>query len=423
MGQNVCKVAIIGCGGRGGRTYGPMFFRNKEKFSINSVCDIKPDRVDCYKALWSLDEKNCFYTEESFFEEKHGDLLVVATQDRDHVRHAIRGLELGYDILLEKPISPVKEELLRLLEAQKKYNRKILVCHVLRYAPAFLKMKALLDEGVIGKMLHIEWIEQVGWWHQAHSFVRGNWRNEAETSPMIMAKCCHDLDLLQYYAASRAKTVYSEGEISFFNEKNKPEGATDRCETCPHIKTCKYSAERIYIDRWSKWKPACAWPYNTFCFEDPMTEEGLRHAYQTTGYGRCVFACDNDVVDNQTVMINFENGVKATLTMSAFTNAMGRRCAFHGTEGELIFDERRDEIRVCTFFEEEKVYKISELLNDSMLNSYGHGGGDFVLVETIYDMIFNGKEAPTSLENSVESHLIALAAEESRKSGKTVSIH
>ena len=148
----------------------------------------------------------------SFLRKKRSDALVIATQDKDHVRMCIKALELGYDILLEKPISPSEEELYALLEANKKYQRKVIVCHVLRYAPAYLKVKEILDSGEIGNIVCIDWIEQVAYWHQAHSYVRGNWRKSEETSPMIMAKCCHDLDLLQYYANSKCETVYSTGK-------------------------------------------------------------------------------------------------------------------------------------------------------------------------------------------------------------------
>ena len=196
----VFTVSILGCGSRGHYTYGKCMFNMQDKFQIVSMCDSNPKQIELAKSAWGLTDEQCFLSDEEFLKEKRSDALVIATQDRDHVRMCIRALELGYDILLEKPISPVEDELYELLAANEKYRKKVIVCHVLRYAPAFLKIKELLDSGVIGKIVCIDWIEQVTYWHQAHSFVRGNWRNDQETSPMIMQKCCHDLDLLQYYA-------------------------------------------------------------------------------------------------------------------------------------------------------------------------------------------------------------------------------
>ena len=245
-------ISILGCGSRGHYTYGVSMFSQKDKFEIVSVCDCNPKQIELAKSAWGLTDAQCFLSDEEFLKEKRSDALVIATQDRDHVKMCIRALELGYDILLEKPISPVEDELYELLKANEKYKRKVVVCHVLRYAPAFLKIKEILDSGAIGKIICIDWIEQVTYWHQAHSFVRGNWRNDEETSPMIMQKCCHDLDLLQYYADSSCDTVYSVGARSFFTSENKPEGAASRCQDCKYIHDCVYSAERLYIEKWKK---------------------------------------------------------------------------------------------------------------------------------------------------------------------------
>ena len=418
-------IAIIGCGSRGRYAYGETLFKRKEQFEIVSVCDIDQRKLDRAKQDWGIPEENLFLDENVFFEKKRADALVLATQDRDHVRMCTRALQLGYDVLLEKPISPVKEELEELLAAQKQYGGEVMVCHVLRYAPAFLKIKQVLDSGVIGKLVRLEALEQVSYWHQAHSFVRGNWRNEAETSPMIMQKCCHDLDLLQYYVGAKGKEVYSVGDLSFFTKENQPEGAADTCKDCKYINECPYSAERLYIERWKHVGcPADSWPYNVVDMHKPNTEQTLRAGYENSGYGRCVFACDNDVVDNQMVAITFENGVKATLTMTAFTSRGGRKMVFHGTHGEMELDESAGTFRISPYGQEQTVLKISEIIAaQAEDDSFGHGGGDARLVHSFYDMLDKGKTADTSLESSVESHLLALAAEESRKTGKIVRVH
>ena len=240
------SVAIIGCGSRGRDAYGKIFYSETDKWRITALCDTNNEQLLRTATECCVTPENCFLTEEEFFLKKRADVLVIATQDRDHVRMCCVALELGYDVLLEKPISPVKEELAELLCAQKKFNRKIVVCHVLRYAPAFLKIKQVLDRGEIGKLVCIEALEQVGYWHYSHSFVRGNWRKESETSPMILSKCCHDLDLLQYFAGSRCQDVYSVGGITYFKKDNQPKDAADRCFEC-NIKMNVFTVRKGFI--------------------------------------------------------------------------------------------------------------------------------------------------------------------------------
>lgn len=420
--MKVYTVAVIGCGSRG-FCYGDHMSERPDRFKIIAACDTDEKKLERAKKTWELSEDSLFSTEEEFFQKKRADILVIATQDRDHVRMCVRALELGYDVLLEKPISPIRAELEELLAAHKKYGGKVVVCHVLRYAPAYLKIKEFLDEGLIGKLVRIESIEQVSWWHQAHSFVRGNWRNDEQTSPMIMQKCCHDLDLLQYYVGAPCDTVYSVGDLKFFKRENQPEGAADRCAECNLLSTCPYSAENLYIKQWKEiGSPAFGWPFNVVDATNPNTEQSLRAAYENGPYGRCVFACDNNVVDNQAVIMRFKNGVDATLTMTAFTGKNGRRMNFHGTLGEIELIESLDELNVYVYGEKDMRYKISQFLPKGN-DEFAHGGGDVKLIDAFYDIIANGAKAGTSLESSVESHLIALAAEKSRKTGKVVCVH
>ena len=368
--------------------------------------------------------ENRFTDENVFFAVKRADVLVIATQDKDHVRQAVKAFSLGYDVLLEKPISSEKDELEKLIAAQKKYGKKALVCHVLRYAPAFMKAAELIDEGAIGKLVAINALEQVTFWHQAHSYVvRGNWRKAEDTSPMIMAKCCHDLDLLQYYAGAKCKTISSVGDIAFFKRKNAPEGCAERCVNCKYKDSCSYSAKKIYLDWWVvQGKKEDVWPFNIIA-EAPLTQEKIEKAIETGPYGRCVFACDNDVVDHQIVEMQFENGVKAELTMTGFTKLCGRRITFFGTQGNITLDESENKIMVDKFTLDEND---SETIQINVLNEngYGHGGGDYGIVNTLYDILEGKTSNRTSLEESLESHLMAIAAEESRvQGGKLIEIH
>ncbi len=424
----IYTVAILGCGSRGAFAYGEAMQEWTDKYKIVALCDIDEGQLSRAAEKFGVAEEKRFATEEAFFAEKHADVLVIATQDRDHVRHAVRALELGYHILLEKPISPVKEELYALLEAQKKYNKIVLVCHVLRYAPAYVKIKELLDSGAIGKLVRMEATEMVRYAHQSHSFVRGNWRREEETSPMIMAKCCHDLDMIQYYIGSTCESVYSNGDLRFFKAENQPKGAADRCKDCPYKTTCPYSAELQYVQAWKQGDQRYGWPFNVVDpVHVPYTEESLRKAYEEGPYGRCVFKCDNDVVDNQMVAMNFENGVCATLVMTAFTGKGGRIYTFHGTHGEIRFDDGDERLRLFQYngleTPNETEWNTKALASERVQKGFGHGGGDRVMLLDLYDVLEGKGKLETTLEKSIESHLMALAAEESRKSGRVIKVH
>ena len=420
MDNKIFTVAIIGVGARGANSYGRNMMKCPDKFRIVSLCDVNEKRLSLYGQEFGVDESERFVHETDFFTKKRADLLVIATQDQDHVRQCIKAFELGYDVLLEKPITDKWEECERLLSAQKAYNRKALVCHVLRYAPAFVQAAQLIKDGAIGQLIAINALERVRYSHQAHSFVRGNWRNSQETTPMILQKCCHDLDLLQYYANSKCVSVSSIGELSYFTPDNAPVNSAARCVDCQLQNSCPYSAVRIYVERWKKaGSPADQWPHNTLVTA-PTTEEKLMDVLSKGPYGRCVYRCDNNVVDHQLVNMTFENGVKASLTMTAFTADEGRRITFFGTLGEIVLEQQENAITLHKFGEEKKVLPIKTYQD----GGYGHGGGDYFIIEDCYRMLSSGTQSETSLETSVESHLIGIAAEQSRlQGGKLVALH
>jgi predicted dehydrogenase len=242
------KVSIIGYGGRG-HIYA-RYFQEDERVQIVAVCDKKPQKIqEALEDIRGLTAENTYLKDTEFFAQgKLADLLVVSTQDADHYGHAMKALEIGYDLLLEKPISDSLERCLDIYHRAKELGRKVFICHVLRYAPAFVKAAELLQQGAIGQLVVIDALERVGYMHQAHSYVRGNWRNLSVSAPMILAKCCHDLDLLQFYANSKCKSISSIGDLVYFKKENEPAGATDRCIDCPHKDSCPYSAKAHYLD-------------------------------------------------------------------------------------------------------------------------------------------------------------------------------
>ncbi len=415
MNKKIVTVSIIGLGGRGGEAYGRYMAELKDKFRITHLCDINHVRLNKYGELFDVAEENRFDDEDKFFEQKWSDVLFITTQDKLHVRMAKKALLLGYDIVLEKPISDDPQELKELSELAHQTGRMVMVCHVLRYTVAMRKLKEILESGAIGQLVSVDQTENVVFWHEAHSYVRGNWRNRATSTPMIMAKCCHDLDLLQDFIGSKCRAVASMGSLAYFKACNQPKDAADRCVNCKYIESCAYSAKRIYIDMWkSAGSPANVFPFSLVTDAYPTTEAALQKAIEEGPYGRCVFACDNDVVDNQTVIMQFENGVTATLKMEAFVKNGGRDIRFFGTEGELVLCEAEGTITLKKYFGGDTVWKLTDLTDDLE----GHGGGDHRMIDRLYELMTGSESAlDTSIDNSVESHYMALAAEESRLNG------
>ena len=414
-------VAIIGCGGRG---YGYAdLFNKKEEFEVVSICDINPEQLVKINKITNLNEDKIFDDEFQFMDEKRADVLVISTPDSVHVRQCINAMELGYDVLLEKPISDNKEDIEKLLSVQKKTGKIVVVCHVMRYAVGIRKLDELISDGVLGRLVAIDHSERVAFWHQAQAYVRLQKQNP-DTYATILAKCCHDLDLIQHFAGAKCNTVSSVGGLSLFKKENAPEDSAERCLDCKYVDTCTYSAKKIYIDFWKESGcPKFSWPWNKVSLTNPNTEEDLYEGLKSKVFGECVFKCgvesDPHVVDNQMVQMNFNNGVIATLKM-VFGGKPGRLIALYGTEGEIIMDEVEDIITIKPYGKKVEKIKISAI-NDG---GWGHGGGDSGLVNDMYDILTGKKTEYTSLAESVESHLMGIAAEESRlEGGKAVKVH
>jgi len=343
------------------------------------------------------------------------DAIVIATQDAMHVEPAVSAAAKGYAILLEKPMAPTARDCRRIVSALSA-DTLFGVCHVLRYTQHTRKLKELIDAGVIGDVVNVQSLEPVGYWHQAHSFVRGNWRRADESSPMILAKCCHDLDWIRYIVGSRCTAVQSFGSLKHFRASEKPALATARCVDCPHDATCPYSARKIYMSRVAEGR--LGWPVDILT-PDP-DEESVLEALRTGPYGRCVYACDNDVVDNQVVNMRFESGATASLTMTAFTEAAHRQTRIFGTQGQLVSEGAT--IRHFDFQSDTWEEIHPDAADDSSLD--GHGGGDYGIMKAFVEAVRHGDQARllSGPDISLETHLMAFAAETSRLENRVVEM-
>ena len=416
-------LAIIGLGSRGKNAYGAELLTLKDRAQVVAVAEPDEERLKLGGDEHGVPSERRFHSaEELLAQPKLADAALICVQDRQHVPVAIAALRKGYDILLEKPVSPILSELQEIVRTAREENKRVVVCHVLRYTPFFQTIKQTIDSGRLGKVVNIQALENVRYWHQAHSFVRGNWHRSDETSPMILAKCCHDLDYLIWLSGSRCERVSSFGSLQYFKPENAPEGAAERCmDGCRAKASCPYDAEKIYLTN----KETGVLGGNTEWPIDVLTEhptpETVMEAIKTGPYGRCAFACDNNVVDNQIVNMQMENGSALSLMMSAFTSIGGRTIKVMGTLGDLWGDMNRNIIRICEFGKEPEIIDMGKPERDFA----GHGGGDRGLILSFLNYL-EGKPADntiTTLETSIESHLTALAAEKSRlNNGSPVEI-
>ncbi len=412
-------VAIAGLGSRGLQTYARCLEKYPDRAELVAVADIRPDRVQTAAERYGIPADKCFDSVESLLKApKQADVLFICTPDDLHYKPAIDALNLGYHLLLEKPAARSAEECRHIAQLAEEKGLHVVVCHVLRYTVFYQTIKQLIDEGKIGQIMNVQGIERVAYWHQAHSYVRGNWHVAADTTPMILAKCCHDMDILLWLTGKSCEKVTSFGHLTHFTKENLPAGAPERCtDGCPHADTCVYNAERYYLDQFRR--GGDCWPVNVVAPEP--TEEKVLAALKNGDYGRCVYRMDNDVVDHQVVGLQLSDDVTVSFTMTAFTATGGRCLRLCGTKGEIAADMEHDTIRVMEFGKEPVEIDVRKLTDDFS----GHGGGDGRMVAEYLDVL-EGKPmsaAMTTISRSVESHYVALAAEASRlRGGETIRL-
>ena len=403
-------VAIVGLGGRGHHTYAKYQHLFPERMKIVAIADIDPLKVQLVKEEFNVSDDMCFTSAMDLLEqEKLADVVIIATQDGDHKEHTLKAIERGYEILLEKPISNNPLDCIEIRDAAIAKGVNITVCHVLRYTMFYKMIKQTIDSKLIGDVVAVQAIENVGYWHQAHSFVRGNWANSNETSPMILQKCCHDFDIINWLLGKKCLSLSSYGSLKHFNIKNAPEGSTERCYNCPSREKCPYDAYKIYITNENGVANGNTdWPVN-IVKENP-TVESITEELKTSRFGKCVYRCENNVVDHQIVNMQYEDDITVQLTMCGFTVDMSRYLKVMGTLGEIIGDQTANTVRVRTFDGQEIIYDISTLTDDLS----GHGGGDNQMMTEMFDAMDTKAQTNSNIANSISSHMQAFAAEYSR---------
>lgn len=409
--MSVVRVVIIGAGLRGMYGYAPYIYENSNLCKVVGIVESKKARRDLFKQKYNIEEKYVFESASEFFaSDKIADAVVVASSDDMHYEHAKESLKKGYHVLLEKPIANSLDGIIHLNELCDKYQKQVfMTCHVLRYTNFFEKLKDIVNSKELGELVSIQHNENIGYWHYAHSYTRGNWRNSSDTAALVLTKSCHDMDILSYIVGSKCKKVASFGNQKHMVHTNFGEDMGENCFECSVEKDCPYSAKKIYIDNDRD--------INNSVHLFP-TKENLSTILKSGPYGRCVYKCDNNVVDNMVSILEFENNVTATFNLCAYTKECDRTIKLMFSKGEVGGSLLKNEIRIKIFGEDKET-----IINPGK-NIKGHGGGDLRLIEDFIRLIKENKvmESKTSVKKAIESHIVAFAAEYSRISESVVYI-
>ena len=449
---------LIGAGNRGHDAYGAYALRHPDEIRFIAVAEPYDVRRARFAQAHGIPPERQFHTWEDLLAlGKIADAAVICTLDRMHVEPTLAALEAGYDVLLEKPMATTVADCVRLVQTAERTGRLLQICHVLRYAPFFSILHDIVTSGRLGDIITVEHRENVTFWHMAHSYVRGNWRNSRIESPMILAKCCHDMDIL-FWNLGPVKRLSSFGSLIHYRAENAPPGAPERCtDGCPHQAECPWSAPRLYLDLIPLMQEARrsrrlverlvaglyldhpsltklarrlippldkaldyrGWPISII--SEDTSPEARRRALETGPYGRCVYRCDNDVVDHQTVNMEFESGATGVLFMHGHSHREGRTMRYDGTRATLIGHcyATDQEIQI----HDHLTGKV-EIIRPEIgpLGASGHGGGDEGLMRAFVRALRDPSAALTTARESLESHLMAFAAEKARVEGIVVDM-
>lgn len=396
--------AVLGLGNRGS-VYSNYIAKNKNA-KIVSVCDVSSQSLKQAAELYGVENGELFLSEDEFFAKKRADVLIVATLDALHCRQTVKALSLGYDVLLEKPVAPTQAECDEIYAAAKRYGGDVVICHNLRYTPFYQKFKELIKSGVIGDVLSVEQTENVAYHHYMCSFIRGKWHSEEQTSPILLAKCCHDLDIIAWFVEGKYEALQSFGALKYYTRAHKPAGTPDRCMDCK-LKDCIYNAFEFSLK-----------DPNTLCvpygFDYSRESIAAFLSKKDNLYGQCVFACPNDMCDRQCVNVSFDHGVNASLLLHGFSTYQTYRVTrVFGSKGKLSGRLEDGVIRVSLFDGTDKYIDINgEIAKDS-----DHSGGDAKLVSDYIQYKTTGVRplGISKIEDSLQSHEIGFKADKLRK--------
>ena len=454
------NILLIGAGNRGAEVYGEWIRTHPDQLKITAIAEPIESRLKETASLHHVPISQQYRSwEEALSKGKIADAAMICTLDQEHIQPALKALELGYDVLLEKPMASRLEDCVALVQTAEQHGRLLQIAHVLRYTDFFQQIYQIVQSGELGQIITVSHRENVSAWHMAHSYVRGNWRRTEETSPMILAKSCHDLDILYWILNSRVKTLSSTGGLKHFRAENAPAGAPRHClDGCPAASTCPFYAPAIYLDlepihiglsnalsknirmagklmRRSPWMVQAAaamapplrqitdyngWPRSVIC-ENPSDPKEIHQALQEGPYGRCVYFCDNDVVDHQIVLMEMENGISVSFSMHGHSFEECRTIRIDGSQATLLgkfgWNQTYIEIR------DHRGDGSHRIDMPNSVETGGHGGGDRGLMEHFVKALEGEQDAVlTDARSSLESHLMAFAAEKARSTHTVVDM-
>ena len=423
MEKQPITAIIVGAGHRA-FVYSKLALTDPDKLKIVGVAD--PDKIRQKKAMemFGFPKENCFDSAQELAKvPKFADAVINGTMDEQHIETSIPLLEKGYDMLLEKPFATNEEEMRTLVDCVRKNGNKVMICHVLRYTPFYLSIKERVAAGEIGDIINIQTCEHVSYHHLSTSYVRGKWANSDKChTSMLLAKCCHDMDMIMWMMSeTKPVAISSFGSKFQFKPENAPKEAGTRCLVdCPLVDTCRYSAKRLYLDQPERWA-FYIWD-KLEEIENPTDEDRITLLKGDSNYGKCIYKCDNNVVDHQSVLINFASGATGTHNMVGGSSKPQRRIHIIGTLGEIYGDFEESKFYVSkihpTKTDEKVVEEVDLRVGGDMVGAYGgHGGGDEKLAADFIEYLRGGKPslACTSIFDSVAGHLCVYLADKSRE--------
>ena len=404
--------------------YADLSLTNPELLKIVGVADPNPVRRQAAMERYGFSAENCFESADELAKKgKIADTIINGTMDHQHIPTSIPLLKLGYDMLLEKPFAVDESEMRELVECARENNSKVMICHVLRYTPFYYSIKERIVNGEIGDIINIQTLEHVSYHHLSTSYIRGKWANSKEChTSMLLAKCCHDIDIMMWMMSeTKPVAISSFGGKYQFKPENAPEGAGERCLVdCPLVDTCRYSAKRLYIDQPERWA-FYIWDKLEH-IKNPTIEDKIDLLKGNSPYGKCIYKCDNDVVDHQSVLVNFASGATGTHNMVGGSSTPLRRIHIVGTKGEIYgnFEESKFFVSKIhpTKTDERTLEEVNLNVHGDMVGAYGgHGGGDERLAADFVSFIRGEKPslACTSIFDSVAGHFCVYLADKSRE--------